>query len=485
MMTTLFASPRWDRWLCEGAKHNIAKHTRFVCDDLLDDDKLSQVRGLFIFICAAHDLGKATPAFQTKDTHVSYAGTSEQSERNERNDACKDLDNIILKRIHASGLMCTSDMPYRTKTPHAMCSQVLLTEFGGKNVKNIAAILGAYHGKPQDNEPDSSDTWPLNYYAGKEGRVVWTEVQRNLCNWALKMSDCFESYDQLPVPNQVASIELCGLLIMADWISSNNYLFPYIHINDAVDIQSCRLRAAEGFEKLGLTHPWKPLDDLNYTNTIGDYYKHRFAFNTPNALQNAMIDLARKQKVPGIFVVEAPMGYGKTETALAAAEILAERSGRTGVFFALPTQATSNEIFPRLENWVRNFNDSRCHSIELFHCRAEFNDNWKAIKEASDSAQTKSMDSNGRVSEGDDSEDTLIVNDWFSGRKKSMLADFVVGTIDQLLMGAFKQKHVMLRHSNFPTSTVSFKCMVSGNHSGSPVDDFLPHKLCIVFVLMT
>ena len=30
--------------------------------------------------------------------------------------------------------------------------------------------------------------------------------------------------------------------------------------------------------------------------------------------------------------------------------------------------------------------------------------------------------------------------------KGALLADFVVGTIDQLLLAALKQKHVMLRH---------------------------------------
>jgi CRISPR-associated endonuclease/helicase Cas3 len=38
------------------------------------------------------------------------------------------------------------------------------------------------------------------------------------------------------------------------------------------------------------------------------------------------------------------------------------------------------------------------------------------------------------------------VHQWFNGRKKNLLADFIVGTIDQLLLMALKQKHVMLRH---------------------------------------
>lgn len=40
----------------------------------------------------------------------------------------------------------------------------------------------------------------------------------------------------------------------------------------------------------------------------------------------------------------------------------------------------------------------------------------------------------------------LIVHSWFEGRKQALLANFVIGTVDQLLMAALKQKHVMLRH---------------------------------------
>lgn len=441
----------WDQWLCDGAKRNIIAHTQFSVSDVEPD---RQARSLFIFLCAVHDLGKATPAFQRKIARVSYIGTSEQSEREERIDACRDLDKAIMDRLLSFGFVFPKEIQNSDKTPHALCSQVLLKEFAGKGVRNIAAVIGAHHGKPQDTDPIESyiQSYPDNFYAGsKQGKLLWTEVQKTLCNWALQISGCFKDYDDLPVPNQVASVELCGLLIMADWISSNEYLFPYIHINQAIDLSHSHKRALQGFEKLGLTHPWLPLDDMSFSNASDEYFERRFGFNAPNHLQKTIIELARSQNPPGIFVIEAPMGYGKTETALAAAEILAKKSGRTGVFFALPTQATSNGIFPRLKNWVAHFHDSRCHSIELFHCRAEFNEDWKAIKDnsASDRDLIKSAYANGTDENNEQDlslDDTIIVNDWFSGRKKAMLADFVVGTIDQLLMGAFKQKHLMLRH---------------------------------------
>ena len=39
-----------------------------------------------------------------------------------------------------------------------------------------------------------------------------------------------------------------------------------------------------------------------------------------------------------------------------------------------------------------------------------------------------------------------MVHQWFRGNKQGLLADFVIGTVDQLLMAALQQKHVMLRH---------------------------------------
>lgn len=61
------------------------------------------------------------------------------------------------------------------------------------------------------------------------------------------------------------------------------------------------------------------------------------------------------------------MGCGKTETSLAASEILASKCGKNGVFFGLPTQATANGIFPRILSWAEKQSTEIYHSVQLNH----------------------------------------------------------------------------------------------------------------------
>ncbi|MDR1398083.1 MAG: CRISPR-associated helicase Cas3' [Desulfarculales bacterium] len=408
--TAAVAEKLWDYWLPTGVKRRIAAKGM----------SWKQARRLFIFSAAIHDLGKAIPVFQAKPAWP----------------VCLDLDQRLAEKLKAAGLPLRSYRAFSSphKTPHALASQILLCQAGCD--RRVAVILGAHHGKPPDFgwQDYGPGVYPENYHLRKSEKAAWVAVQRELIAFALRRAD-FSSLKELPLPDLTAQVLLSGLVIMADWIASNSEYFPYAWLNEASFFFDSQARAQIAWKELALPLPWVPGREWEGA----DFYQQRFAFE-PNALQAAAREAAGEIKDPGIMVIEAPMGSGKTEAALAAAEIFAAKTGRRGVFFALPTQATSDAIFPRLWDWLEHQPAIDGLSLRLLHSKAEFNRQYQELKLSPDD----SGEEGGWV----------IAHQWFEGRKKSMLDDFAAGTIDQLLLAALKQKHVMLRHLGLTNKVV-------------------------------
>ncbi|MHC1787385.1 MAG: CRISPR-associated helicase Cas3' [Christensenellales bacterium] len=420
----------WRDWVPEGVKGAISgglTASPAAGGTSLDTEDLAQQ--LFIFLAAAHDLGKATPVFQSK-----LAGGYLPNL----------LDAWILDAQAAVGMPMPASnqnaFASPGRTPHALATQLLLVRAGCN--RQAAAVLGAHHGKPPSTDmadAQSIDAWAMNYHMGAAGRNAWSDVQQEVLSFCLDISGC-SSLGSLGVPNMAAQVLLCGLVIMTDWIASNGQYFPYIqaheHWEEMLEPARMQERAQKGLDALNLTRPWNAGSEWMYS----DLYPRRFSTASkrfePRLMQQAVARIAGCAEEPGILVIEAAMGQGKTEAALAAAEIFAFKENRSGLFFALPTQATSDGVFPRIERWARHLDADDEHSIQLAHSKAQFNGRFQSIMQGPTTVEGLSED------EGSD----LIVHQWFEGSKKALLADFVVGTVDQLLMAALKQKHVMLRH---------------------------------------
>ena len=245
----------------------------------------------------------------------------------------------------------------------------------------------------------------------------------------------FEDVKNLPNPDVAAQMLITGLLVMSDWIASNTDYFPYIDIEEKLTDEQCEERVRRAWNKLSLTDSW-------YADFIADsdsFFEERFGFK-PNCVQREFMNVVSLCNKPGIYILEAPMGIGKTEAALAATEILASRFGYGGMFFGLPTQATANGIFDRIHSWASGTDD--IHSLRLAHGMTDMNDEYCEMF-------------HGRASDiSDDDNDNIMVHTWFEGRKQALLSEFVVATVDQFLMASLKQKHVMLRHLGLAGKTV-------------------------------
>ena len=414
----------WDHWLSEGQRKLIESSL----SERVDAKKLSQ------FLGCIHDIGKATPVFQFRK---SYSNS-------------EDLDIALRNKLAIVGF---TNIDYFIDKPegwynshHTITGQFILSNAGVP--EGICAIVGAHHGKPLDNDSvckSNKSEYPDNYYQSEtesENSKLWKKLQNDILVWALERND-FSNVDDLPEISEPAQVLLCGLVIMADWIASNEQYFPLISI-EKDSIENHEERYKKGWEKW-LQHGSKDVwESLNCYSNVSELYKHRFDF-LPNSIQTALYDLIAHCKEPGIFILESAMGSGKTEASLIAAEQLANLTGRSGVFFGLPTQATSNGMFSRVEDWLKSVNCDFQGEIglRLVHGKAELNADYAHLPHG---MQNMNDGCESTSSNNDVNNNGVILNDWFTGRKTAMLDDFVVGTVDQFLLASLKQKHLMLRH---------------------------------------
>ena len=388
------AARLWEAWIPPGVKDLIAA--------ALSGD--AAARRLFLFLAAAHDLGKATPAFQQKSTSLAaYTGLS----------------------------IPIMDFPNRIS--HSLAGHCILLRHGFD--ESVAVIVGGHHGKPpRDSEPD--DALAFGNHTGFDAEE-WIAVQDALLAYACALSGASAEELKQMVLTQHPQAILPGLVILTDWIASDENRFAYIPLLQFHRDPSSK-RAASAWADLRLPPYWEALTPLC---DAGDFFRARFGIE-PRPVQTAVFRAVSEAKNPGIVIIEAPMGEGKTEAALAAAELLAGKSGRGGVFVGLPTMATSDGMFGRVRKWVNALGAGADAHYAMFlaHGKAQLNDEYSGLK--------------AEPNVGDAGEESAVVNDWFRGRKKGVLANFVVGTVDQLLLAALKMRHVALRHLAFAYKVV-------------------------------
>ena len=314
---------------------------------------------------------------------------------------------------------------------HALAGEAILRELGCP--EGLASVVGAHHGKPQEanNVLDQLEdgVYETNYWS-KGRKTFWWSCWQELFDHALQESG-FSDVKELPELSVPTELLLTGLLIMADWIASNPRYFPLIPVEELGDESLYPARVERAWQKFAPTLPW----EVQEAAADPAEFRERFGF-LPNEVQQAMLEAVNNAQEPGIFILEAQMGVGKTEAALAAAEVLAQRCGEGGIFFGLPTQATANGIFGRLLDWAQKQSDGLEHSIRLAHGMAQLNTDYLKLQQEPVPVED----------DADDPEERVMVHQWFQGSKQALLANFVIGTVDQLLMAALQQKHVMLRH---------------------------------------
>lgn len=435
----------WDEWLPAGTRDIVR---RAFADRGRRSAELARL--CVLFLGAVHDVGKATPVFQ--------AGIARPGHDVEESD--------LSWRPRRAGLPVDPSLVTRRVPTHAVAGQVILERYlrearawPSRSAHSLASVVGAHHGRmPKERDVQRARALGTEMGWAPSAGDAWRAVQTELVERALLEAglddETVEELGRSPLPVQAASV-VSGLVVMADWIASNQDLFPLIDVLDAgerfdgeknVGADALLSRLDDAWDALDIIPSWH--EDARKAVLPEDGFPERFGLpvgTRPRPVQLEAVRAARSMDPAGILVIEAPMGEGKTEAALAAAEVLATRSGRGGVCVALPTMATTDAMFGRVRRWLDRLpDDGGGKSVYLAHGKARLNEEFQGLVSAAwGGARHVDVAADvpaGRVSEG------AQVSEWMLGRKKGLLANFVVCTVDQVLMGALQMRHLALRH---------------------------------------
>lgn len=410
----------WREWLPTAER-------QFVVDAVGGDCSVAEA--LVVWLAGVHDIGKATPNFQCK--------APERAEE-----------------VRETGLdVPPQHMMQGRSYPHSFMGELILdawlNERGWEFPSTYSCVVGGHHGAPPTSAGAlrSIGLDSLNFPNEVLGDDEWQAMQNELLGWTFALSSMSEHEAALSSLALIQPVEvvLTGLVIMADWIASNTDFFPLS--SGPMGTDELRVRADAAWESLALPAAWRaPELVLEPGDGAEGLFHARFTGLLEDAClrpaQRAAVEAALRMDEPGLIIIEAPMGNGKTEASLLCAEILARKFGDGGVAYLLPTMATSNAMFSRVEDWLRllaQADDAPPQAMQLLHSKVALNPDYAQLRRWRSGWMGDGEDAGGKG-------ERVIAHEWFGGRKRGLLAPFVVGTVDQLLMAALKTKHVQLRH---------------------------------------
>lgn len=377
-----------------------------------DQKFTSAQRDRLAVLALLHDFGKANLGFQDKPFHTNAA-----------------------KAGHIRETAPLFNEPrLAEKLAHALELNTLSSWFSSpKALQGHFFALLSHHGAPLHF--NDLGTSAQNYYLAKtiwwlpQGERDPFDALTDLMHTARHAFPAAFHDNVPPIPDKPRlQHRFAGLLMLADWIGSDERFFP---IDDKPDRYSLAPKAAaKAIMAIGLeASDWQAKLATNYIDFEG-----HFPF-PPRPLQAALDQLPTGERDYRLLIAEAETGSGKTEAALARFFRLFAAGEVAGLYFALPTRVAARELYRRVLGHIESlFPDPDNRPPVLL-----------AVPGYAEIGGTKVLPRrDGRTF--DDPTQWIPENFWSAEHPKRFLAATIaVGTIDQALLSAIQTRHAHLR----------------------------------------
>lgn len=325
-------------WAKTAPKKSLINHmleTGIVAECLTDTNgiyhpvlnRLSEITGCdsdtlltkIVFICAIHDIGKIHPTFQGRDEET-------------------------LEILRQENL---NQVSFDTRFRHEqygvnIFDRLSVDDVDMKNSDIISQIIRMHHQKEQKKNSDID----IIKIDDKEKAKKWQHIQNEIYDY---VKNVFR-FDNLNLINKniskselfVVQNAILGIMITADWIASNNYVFDNQQCENIDEfLESRKVQALKFLNNEGLIRQQIP---------VMQDFRSAFGFNG-RPVQNDVEKIVHKNDIK-CMLIESDCGSGKTEAALYAAAVLGNRSGLSGIYMGLPTGVSAEAIQDRVDEFL-------------------------------------------------------------------------------------------------------------------------------------
>jgi len=373
-----------------------------------------QLRAWVLFFTALHDIGKFDVRFQMKSKETLPECWPELN--------LNDVDTVphIMKIFnHGSAGYAWTAKEY---------SQWLSDNDDDYQIWDawrpwLSAVTG-HHGDLSENSnlnPPDGEEYVAEH--DREARAAWVKT---IHDFFLRRRSAFIS-DLPPACGEAAMMLLAGFCSISDWIGSHQGYFHY-----AEPAKECTRYFASRVQSVKRRKLLFRLGLIERPSRYGGIGVLLDADAHPRGVQ-VLVDSFPLS--PGLTIIEAPTGSGKTEAAMAYAWRLLETGLADSIVFALPTQATANAMLKRLEAFADKAFDGQGTNVVLAHGKRNFNKEFQRLVEAGTGHTPQRRN-----------ESSTQCSAWLAqSRKRVFLGQAGVCTIDQVLLSVLPVKHKFVR----------------------------------------
>ena len=378
-------------------------------------DEITCTRWLVLFL-AFHDIGKFSESFQNLRSDLLELLQTTKSRKNYtvRHDS---MGNVLLKTsLENEAFLFPPESSFDDWQDVVM---------------SVVRPFTGHHGVPPQMK--SVNGMPLqshSFFAKNDSDAAILFMQ--------DVSGIIGRHDEATLPSPIDLVErmkkaswlMAGFAVLCDWIGSNSSWFPFCAEPMKLDEywENRALPQAENaIRETGINGGTPKVELFSFSELFPQIAR-------PSPLQK-FVENCPIEKTPQLFILEDITGSGKTEAALLLAGRLMYAGCGNGLFVALPTMATSNAMYDRMTKvYQRLFANESSPSLILAHGARHLSEKFMT---SVTSAVTETTDEETATSQ---------CTSWLAdNRKKALLANVGVGTLDQALLAVLPARFQSLR----------------------------------------